>query len=668
MTTMDYSRYNNYNCNNSNYNSNSNYDGFQQNQGTSRLIPLVSNIAPQVRNNDIIVNSSNTNNNTNNNRNTNSINNNRTHVRSISCVAAVTGGAATTVAISTPSQSNYVYSAVESLSGSDTPQPEHTVRHYPGKIVIRPFNQSHPPAFQQQQQQQQQQSQQSQQSQLQQHIQQQSQPKQKAQSTVLIKDVGSFQIGSINCGLHLSTRILLCNSCRCVPESLARHLSQVHNVSAPDTMPLQNPGDSQPLIVRLAANQHETNPHLGSRKNGLINGFRCAQPGCFHCTGTSESMKRHYREVHTNFKSADVFAAIILPLESVDGDSVYYLFKLRDEPTTPTATVKAAAVATATATATATEIANSGMITPRLESTPADQQESFAKFKAICKAVNKMYADAAMFLKLLTREYIVSSASKLSKIATQSDLTVNIPGYGSHLSSAFDSDTQRYFKHLRECAPVLTSRLQNRSDNHSSLSYNGYVAGHDYLLNLLLVLIQVTAGKPFTYSQLESMRITNSTTTMRNIGITTGSIAIGVASDPVARALPTAISQLLFEYLLLIRRPIVGSLHPDDQMWLKKRLSAFLFVTASQHVTTAEYVKKTFSEVLSSYVGFSIDLKRYSQIVDDVHVVTNFMQRLYLYSKAQRNNNSSSSSNRKIDSFVYAARWHVLLNEHGAFS
>ncbi|KAI8868297.1 hypothetical protein GQ42DRAFT_164231 [Ramicandelaber brevisporus] len=150
-----------------------------------------------------------------------------------------------------------------------------------------------------------------------------------------------FGMCGVQCGYHASTGAFVCYDCRIVPECLATHLSDCHNVSQEAARNTQLPAAIAQYGDDPSANQHSGNPRLAvtfhsntgylrsSGHNDVVDGITCSYANCFYSNRDSSGMKKHWMNKHNGLKPLYTPAVLLrYPVSSV---SSYYMMIRRYE-------------------------------------------------------------------------------------------------------------------------------------------------------------------------------------------------------------------------------------------------------------------------------------------------------------------------------------------------
>ncbi|KAI8869107.1 hypothetical protein GQ42DRAFT_156486 [Ramicandelaber brevisporus] len=201
---------------------------------------------------------------------------------------------------------------------------------------------------------------------------------------------------------------------------------------------------------------------------------------------------------------------------------------------------------------------------------------------------DRLLADANTLLRKVLYGYSGSTSWQLDD-KSFSDLGHNESGFGSHLTTPCDEELQRYYSHLETTTPQIKAAIMGTSAPDVTPDYSALASGHDQLLGMLLVFLVITGGPvPITEQELASLRIIDDEVHNRSLSIHNGSILLlsvrtnlDRSESIVVRALPQGVSQLLLDFLVLVRRPLINAIFRSGNLDKAFSLKDFLCAPAN---------------------------------------------------------------------------------------
>ncbi|KAI8871055.1 hypothetical protein GQ42DRAFT_8514 [Ramicandelaber brevisporus] len=529
-----------------------------------------------------------------------------------------------------------------------------------------------------------------------------------------------LDIGGVDCGYHLATGAFICNVCRVVPECLLTHLREKHQ---PDDEAVisndQIPTEAVNAGYDPNGNQHEHNPNLKlnidlatgrfiTNHIDVMSGFSCCS--CTFAT-TEKSSTYAHSSLHHRGQPTAYRRSIVVKIKPMGRGYLYYTHSFIDGANnsasvantassssttpnvkvlrfstpgsmTPTSALNESPRLSAAATSSATKSHSAGnTITPTRSHQSLPQPmprlengrqislsgSSSARFNAVCSAVDRMLADATALLNGVTCGYTCSAGLQLSS-STPSDLGYNVPGYGIHMSTACDEEVRQYVGHLERAAPLVHAALSDETASASSPEYRTLVDGHDSLLQLIILLLVVTGGSlSMNEAELASINVID-LDKPRNISlfhglavlITTSASSSSTTATAI-RVLPHPVSQLLLDFLTLVRRPLVDSLLLKGSMLQVHLLKALLCSSATSASLQTVTATSALDQLSEKYFGAKVTLYELKGILHDVSAQLGHQNR-------QVTPNSMPSLYEFGTAFESARQWHEILVNHGASS
>ncbi|KAI8872527.1 hypothetical protein GQ42DRAFT_153523 [Ramicandelaber brevisporus] len=286
-------------------------------------------------------------------------------------------------------------------------------------------------------------------------------------------------------------------------------------------------------------------------------------------------------------------------------------------------------------------------------------------FGAVCTAVNAILTDARSLFQQLTYNYQLSANIQLSD-STPSDMYCDYQKYGYHMSTVCGYELRQFYSHLRQTAPSLYSVIYGREATaFNSVEHNSLVTGHDRLLHLITMLLVITGGMPFMNdSDLSSLSVIEDDEP-RSIRVHNGTVVLlTTAADSennslvsTVRQVPRPVAQLLLDFLVFVRRPVIESMLCKNKLQHARLLKTYLCVSACSATYQTAFSSSAFSYLANKYFGCSLT---FGEFID---VMTTWVRRFPQYPGQVVNGNPPSTSS--FDAAIESSRiWDQILTHN----